>query len=844
MHAKRLAFVVGSLLAARSFGQAPPHSIPTGTDSVLHASPGELFNGWRLSPAGRHVGVNAMPMKMALSPDGRTLAAVCAGRWDGLALVDVKSEQTRQWLPLPRAFNGVAFSPDGHRIYVTGGNSDALHVFDFDGGRATEGKAIRLAGGTMGGADEDPDAKAAPPKRKEPSDQHGSMADHDRPAEHFQTGLAVDPKSGRLYVCDEGADAVLVVDPVAGKVIANWPTRAHPYTCAIGAGGAYLYVSNWGDRSVSAIDMRTGKQAARIGVGLRPNEMAVGPDGRLFVCCAGDNTVHVIQTAAPKDNDKDAATDEKAPPPELALEILSTSLYPSSPEGSTPDGVAVSPDGKSLFVANADNNDVMVADLADPKVSRVVGFVPVGWYPTAVASDGNHLFVANGKGLSAADQPGVPAKRPDPGKVGGITYNNGLGVLSGSVSIIDPPTPEQLAGFTAQVRADSPYTPATLRRSAQPNDSCIPSKVGGDCPITHVLYVIKENRTYDQVYGDMADASGKHIGNGDPGLAMFGERVTPNQHALARQYVLMDDLYCNSEVSVDGHAWCDLAIANDYNQRNWITSYTKHGHLPGNADTEATLAGSLWDACKRAGISFKCYGEGAADVPTANRGTWAGKRDPDKVKGWIADLHAAEQPNNDLPQFMIMSLGENHTKGTRVGEHTPIACVASNDLAVGQIVEAASHSKYWPTMAIFIIEDDSQNGPDHVDAHRTGGLVVSPYVRRGLVDSTHYTQMSMVRTMELILGLPPLTQYDAAGVPMFSAFASHPDTTPFTAIGPRVDLAAKNKPGDAGAAASAKMDFDDYDDAPEDPLNRILWASVMGPDVPYPTPIHRALFDR
>ena len=212
--------------------------------------------------------------------------------------------------------------------------------------------------------------------------------------------------------------------------------------------------------------------------------------------------------------------------------------------------------------------------------------------------------------------------------------------------------------------------------------------------------------------------------------------------------------------------------------------------------------------------------------------------------GWIADLHAAEQPGHELPQFMIMSLGENHTKGTTPGENTPVACVASNDLAVGQIVEAASRSRFWPTMAIFIIEDDSQNGPDHVDAHRTGGLVVSPYAKRGVLDPTHYTQVSMVRTMELILGLPPLTQYDAAAVPMFNAFARTPDVTPFTCIGPRVDLLAKNKRGDPGAAASARMDFDDYDDAPEDPLNRILWASVMGPGTPYPTPVHRALFDR
>ncbi len=810
MNLRLIASVIGSALTTTAaLGQAPPHPIPTGPASVERAKPNELFNGWKLSPAGRQVGVNAMPMKMALSPDGRTLAAVCAGRWDGLALVDVATEQTRQWVPLKRAFNGIGFSPDGKRLYVTGGNSDAIETFAFDGRTATLGQPVHVAAG------------------------------EERRRDHFLAGLAVEPRTGRLMVCDEATNEVLVVDPAAAKVVATWPTLARPYTCALGAGGQYLYVSNWGDRSVTAIDTATGRQAARIGVGPRPNEMAVGPDGRLFVCCAGDNTVHVIQTAAPRDNDKDAATDEKAPPPETSLEIIATSLYESSPEGSTPDGVAVSPDGKSLFVANADNNDVMVADVADPKASRVVGFVPVGWYPTAVASDGKHLFVANGKGLASA--PGVPPVRPDDRLVEGVHFDNGLAVLAGSVSVVDPPSPEQLAAYTAQVRGNSPYTPKTLRASAQPNDSCIPSKVGGDCPITHVLYVIKENRTYDQVYGDMTDAAGKAIGNGDRRLAIFGERVTPNQHALARDYVLMDDLYCNSEVSVDGHAWCDLAIANDYNQRNWITSYTHHGHLPGNAETESTLAGSLWDACRRAGLSFKCYGEGAADVPSANRGTWPGKRDPEKVAGWVKDLHAAEQ-SGDLPQFMIMSLGENHTKGTTPGEHTPIACVASNDVAVGQIVDAASHSKFWPTMAVFIIEDDTQDGPDHVDAHRTGGLVVSPYVRRGVVDSTHYTQMSMVRTIELILGLPPLTQYDAAGVPMFAAFARTPDLKPFTAVGPRVDLVAKNHRGDPGAAASAAMDFGDYDDAPEDALNRVLWASVMGPDAAYPTPIHRAVF--
>jgi YVTN family beta-propeller protein len=791
-------------------GQAKPLPIPTGPQSVLQATPNKLFNGWGLSPAGRHAGVNAMPLKMVIAPDGKSLAAVCMGRWNGVALVDLQTEQTRQWIPLPRSFNGIAFSPDGKHLYATGGNSDALYIFDFDGQKLSDPKTISL--GTQ-------------PK--------GSKIDN------FLAGIVVHPQTGTLYICNEGTSEIWVVDPLAGKVTAKWKTGENPYTAVMGAGNKYLFVSNWGDRSVIALDIQTGDLSARISVGLRPNEMAVAPDGRLFVCCAGDNTVHVLQTQAPPDNDRDNQTNQKAPPPQDALEIISTSLYDSSPEGSTPDAVAVSPDGKSLFVANADNNDVMVADIADAKESRVVGFVPVGWYPCAVATDGKKLFVANGKGLESS--PSFPSTRPVNFALAGIPFDPPLHILSGSVSIIDPPTPDQLAAYTKQVRANSPYTPQTLKLSSEKNDSIIPNTIGDPCPIKHVLYIIKENRTYDQVYGDMTDNSGKSIGNGESKICMFGEKVTPNQHQLARDYVLFDNLYCNSEVSVDGHAWCDTAIATDYTQRSWITSYTGHGHLPGNADTHTAQAGNIWDACKRAGVSFKCYGEGSWDVPANNRGTWSKGRDPQKVTGWIKDLHDAEQ-NGDLPQFMIMSLGENHTAGTTPGAFTPQACVASNDQAVAQIVDAATHSKFWPEMAIFIIEDDSQNGPDHVDAHRTGGLVLCPYVKRGIVDSTHYTQMSMLRTMELILGLHPLTQYDAAGVPMFNAFGKDCIATPYKAIEPKIDLMARNTKASPGAQASAKMDFDDYDDAPEDELNRILWADVMGKDVPYPTPIHRALF--
>jgi YVTN family beta-propeller protein len=815
---KKFCFAASIVLASiascpLAFGQAKPRPIPLGAESVVESKPNVMFNGWKLTPAGRHVGVNSMPLKMAVSPDGATLAAVCSGRWNGLALIDLKTQETKQWVPLYRTFNGLAFSKDGKKIYVTGGNSDQLYVFEMNDGKVGEPKIIHLG--------------------EQPK---GSKVDN------FLTGVTVHPQTGKLYICNEGTSEIWVVDPDAGKVESKWRTPAHPYACAIGTDGRYLFVSNWGDRSVSAIELSTGEQALRISVGLRPNEMALAPDGRLFVACAGDNTVHVIQTTSPVDTDRDAHTNAKVPPPSDALEILSTSLYPSSPEGSTPDAVAVPPDGKSLFVANADNNDVMVADIASKDATRVVGFVPVGWYPSAIVTDGKKLFVANGKGL--ASPPSYPTRLPEDNVMRGVHFDPPLHTLQGSVSIIDAPNPEQLAAYTKQVRENSPYTPATLKASSQPNDSIIPSKVGdnANCPIKHVLYIIKENRTYDQVLGDMTDHNGKPIGDGEAKICMFGQNITPNQHALARDYVLLDHLYANGEVSVDGHAWCDLAIATDFVQKEWITHYTTHGNLPGNGETHTTLAGAIWSDCQRSNVSFMCYHEGSWAVPTSNRGTWNEKgRDLDKVDLWIKDLHKYEAAG-EMPQFQIMWLGENHTHGTTPGAFTPESCVASNDIAVGKVVQAASQSKFWKDTAIFIVEDDSQNGPDHVDSHRTVGFVVSPYCKRGVVDSTPYTQMSMLRTMELILGLPPLTQYDAGATPMFSVFGKTATETPYTVVQPKVDLLAKNTAASPGAQASAKMDFDEPDEAPEDELNRILWLAVKGPEAPYPTPIHRAIF--
>ncbi|HEX8523444.1 MAG TPA: bifunctional YncE family protein/alkaline phosphatase family protein [Tepidisphaeraceae bacterium] len=789
----------------------------SGAARSADAAEGErLFNGWKLTPAGEHVRVEDMPLKMVLSPDGRFVLAVCGGHTTGVAVVEVSTRKAVQFMPLRHCWNGIAFAADGKKLFVSGGNSNSLHVLGWDGGRLSPLKSLDL----------DPENK---PKRGEAN-------------ENFFSSIAVNPRTGKLYVCNEGVGEVWAVDPESGKVEKKLRTGEHPHTCLFTRDGKFLFVSNWGSRNVSIIDPRRngGKQVAMVPVGIRPNDMAVSSDGRVFVACAGDNTVHVINAAAPEVNE---LTDEATPPPQQASEIISTSLYPDSPEGSTPSGVAVSPDGKALFVANADNNDVAVVDISNPEVSTVVGFVPTGWYPTAVVTDGKSLLVATGKGLGNFG-PSPSTRGSEPRTLLGTRYNHPTGLIEGHVSIVKEPTGAELAAYTRQVRDNSPYTPATLREAAsRPPDCIIPAKVGEACAIKYVLYIIKENRTYDQVLGDMTDRNGKRIGNGDPNLTLFGQTITPNQHELARSYVLFDNLYCNSEVSYDGHSWCDGAIATDYRQRAWTLMYSGHGTLPGNRDMSVPSSGFLWDLCKRHGVSFRNYGEGVAHVPANNRGKWAGRRDYERVENWINDLRAAEK-GGELPRFTIMQLGENHTAGTTPGAFTPAACVASNDLAVGKIVEAAVASKFWKEMAIFIIEDDAQNGPDHVDAHRTVGLVISPYIKRGMIDSTPYTTTSMIRTMELILGLPPLTQYDAAATPMFKCFGNQAVITPYKALRPQVNLAAVNKPDAPGAKASAAMDFDEYDEAPEDELNRILWAAMKGEDAVYPVPIHRAVFVR
>jgi hypothetical protein len=540
------------------------------------------------------------------------------------------------------------------------------------------------------------------------------------------------------------------------------------------------------------------------------------------------------------------------------VERISTALTPHSPEGSTPNALTLDAVHGRLFVANADNNDVAVVDVKEPGESKVLGFLPVGWYPSALAliDGGQKLYVGNSKGQQAYPDLRGPFSPLASKPYGDETIKT---LQKGSIEIVSLARLDaELAGWTKQVYANTPYRDEQLAEAAAPPvESVVPREVGVGSPIHHIIYIIKENRTYDQVLGD------DPRGNGDSRLTIFGKNVTPNHHAIAADFVLLDNLYCDGEVSEDGHSWSNSAYATDYNEKSWPANYGGQSYAA-RSNAWAPSGGALWDLARRKGLTFRSYGEYAARVSDGSqmdaspgaiglaghvspnyKRDGKGIRDTDNAKAFLAEFDEYEKhfddpaPANRLPNFIVMSMPEDHTRGTSPGAFTPVAMVASNDLALGQIVDRVTHSRYWPETAIFVIEDDAQDGPDHVDARRTVALVASPYIRRQTVDSTQYTTSSFVRTIELLLGLPPMSQYDAAAMPLYKSFGVTPDAAPYTLRPAEVDLNAKNTSRSYAARRSKRMDFSEVDRAPAQELNEIIWKSVKGADSPMPPPVRR-----
>ena len=822
MQRRYIYFTAGVVLAAAALiadrsTQIRKYVLP---DHVTTDGKMMLPNGWRITPAGRHIKLPGdLPMKMVVTADGKLIVNTAGWHDHDVNVIDIQSEKLEQSFDIGKNWDGLSLDPTTGTVFISSGGTpkagyeasarDLKHkiapeVMDLVGKPVLR---LHYEGGRL---------TLAPPVSLD-----GVSADH-----YFVSGVTA--RAGVLYVLEIDQSKIFRLSGpnLSTQLVAS--TGLRPYSAEFSPDGRTLAVSNWGGESVSLLDPATLKERARITTASHPNEMAWSGD-RLFVANSGANSVSVI------DDGK-------------VVETIKTSLDPKALVGSTPDALVISPDGKRLYVANADNNDVAVIDISVKGDSKPLGFIPTGWYPTslAISHDGRKLFVGTGKGLTFAAN--MPAKtdypRPFPNPKAPYDYIGG--VLSGAVSVVDVPNSNELAAYTKQVLANVPVP-------RQEVESSVAQTIQRDVfpKIKHVLYIIRENRTFDQVFGDLG------VGNGDPTLTLFGKNVTPNGHALARRFVTLDNLYCNGEVSQDGHQWCDAAYATDFTEKAWVNSYSKRGQPKTTPELVASPAGYLWDNCRTHGVSFRSYGEGhivestpeappSMDLKGALLGhvakSWPGQpfvnRDYHRIDTFIDEMHQAEQAGV-WPQFMIMSLGENHTEGLAGGKFTPQAHVASNDLAIGKLVEAVSRSKFWPETAIFIIEDDAQNGPDHVDAHRTVGLVISPWIKRQALDSTMYTTASMVRTMELILGLPPMTQFDQLATPMYNSFTSQPDTEIVTAVPESQDLEARNPKGGPADSASNKLDFSDFDRADPDELNRILWEALK-PGTEMPAPVRSA----
>jgi len=765
-----------------------------------------LPNGWKLSPVGKMLPLGDLPLNIAVSPSVKMLAVTNNGQsTQSIQLIDSKSVTILDSVEIGKSWLGLTFSKDGKSLYASGGNDNWIVQYQIKNNKLMASDTIVIG---------------------EPWPEKISIA-----------GIAVDDNRHLLYAATKENNSLYVVDLNEKKIQKQIPLGGEGYTCILSKDGKMLYVSCWGCDKVILFDTRRQEVEGWIPVGDNPNDMCLTRNGKfLFVSNANDNSVSVISLEQKR-----------------VIEILNTALYPGAPQGSTANSLALSENEKTLYIANADNNCLAVFDVSNPGESFSKGFIPTGWYPTCVRVVGKDIFIANGKGLTSKANPYGPNPMDQKERVERhkdvqnrkVQYIGGLFI--GSLQAVATPDEKQLGIYSQAVYQNVPYNKENEMVSAGEEGNPVPKKVGEKSPIKYVFYVIKENRTYDQVLGDIPQ------GNGDSDLVLFGKDVTPNQHAIVEQFVLLDNFYVDGEVSADGHNWTMGAYATDYLEKNWPTSYGgRGGTYPGEAEREiANGKVFLWDNCRRYGVSYRSYGEFISERLKPNLpvlkdhfcenyvGWDMAIRDTVRFRWWKEDFEKLLAEGN-VPQFNSLRFGNDHTEGLRVGRTTPKAHVADNDLAVGMFVDYLSHSPIWNETLIIILEDDAQNGPDHVDAHRTTAYIAGGFVKQGFVDHTMYSTSSALRTIELILGLPPMSQYDAAAEPMWRCFdktSSHP---PFNVLPNNIDLNLRNTRETAMSRLSETFNFKKEDRIPDDQFNRVIWAAVKGMESPCPAPVHAA----
>jgi YVTN family beta-propeller protein len=834
-----------------------------------------------LTPTGHQIELPGMrPQALALSPERNLLAT--GGKNHTLVLIDPADGRILQTVQLSTdkamsrsetvtaqiSFTGLIFSPDSRWIYLsnTGGN---IWVFPVD--------PLRQAGKPK---------VFAVPDANVPNQKH-----------EIPTGIAVSADGKRLYVAGNLGNRLHELEAESGKVLRSWDTGAAPFDVVLA--GDKAYVSNLGGRgprssdlaapagkgttvrvdpvrriasegSVTVIDLVGGKVKAEVLVGLHASALAVSPGGKYVVVAnSGSDTLNVIDTGTDR-----------------IIEKIWARQTPADLFGAQPNALAFDSTGRRLYVCNGTQNAVAVIQFEpEDNASKVLGLIPVGWFPGAIQYDAGRktLCVANMKGIGA-----TKVFKPDePVKLNTKDF-------FGTVSLVPVPTTQKLSVLTKRALRNMHYPKlAEARRPARPGQPArpVPERVGEPSVFKHVIYIIKENRSYDQLLGDMPE------GNGDPALCIFGEPYTPNQHKIAREFVLLDNTYCAGVQSADGHQWTDSAIANEYTERQ-ITSSTPRSYPGAKSEDGADAlawasSGFIWDNALAHGRTFRNYGEwmhseaGWKDRKRDDRVAWldfwrefqtgAGatqlKSRPaieslrphsnTNTVGWdlkVPDVMRAAEFIRELRQFetqgwfpnlVILFLPNDHTAGTRSRYPTPGAQVADNDLALGQVLEAVSHSRFWPETCLFAIEDDPQNGWDHVSGYRTACYVASPYTKLRQTISTQYNQTSLMRTIELILGLPPMNHLDATATPMTDCFTEEADLTPFTSVPNRVPLDQLNPElGQVShpvlrqdALTSSRLPFDEVDRCPEGVFNQILWRAMKGPGAPYPAWAVKAVAD-
>jgi len=768
-----------------------------------------LSNGWHLSPAGRSLPLGDLPLNLVVSPSKKYLAVTNNGQSvQSLQLIDAKSEKVLHSEVIPKSWYGLHFSGDEKFLYASGGNDNWILQYAITNKKLVLKDSIKLG--------------------------------KKWPVKISPAGLDIDDANKLLYVVTNENNSLYIVDLTTKKVLQRIPLTAEAYACLLSPDKKELYISLWGGDKLLVFNTGSRTMSDSIAVGDNPNEICLTKNGKyLYVANANDNSVSVINMTERK-----------------VIETFNTALYPDAPNGSTTNGLALSANEKTLYIANADNNCLAVFDVSKPAASSSQGFIPTGWYPTNVKVIGKKIFVANGKGFSSMANPDGPKpvkkqeevnyQQGDAKKPTTVQYIAGL--FKGTLSIIDEPSEKQMSAFSKMVYDNTPYNKEKeLQTQGEPGNP-IPMKIGDTSPIKYVFYVIKENRTYDQILGDMPE------GNGDKKLVLFGEKYTPNQHALAREFVLLDNFYVDGEVSADGHNWTMGAYATDYLEKTWPTSYGGRGgtySAEGNRAIANNKKGFMWDHCKRAGVSFRTYGEFADDykpnIPVLKdhycnfyTGWDLATRDTTRFYQWKKDFDSL-LANNQLPKFNSVRFGNDHTEGLRKGRPTPYSHLADNDLAVGLFIEYLSKSPIWKECVVFIIEDDAQNGADHVDAHRSTAYMAGGLVKRHYVDHTMYSTSSMLRTMELILGIPPMSQYDAAATPMWRSFSSTPDLTSFTSLPANIDLNEKNTAVNKWQQRSEAFNLKKEDAVPDLEFNIVLWHGLKGDEIPFPGP-KRAAF--